>query len=268
MTVFLKQYGEKRTGTNYIRALLSTNFSNVVCLMHVLGDKHSAPVAFDDIRRRSLGLPDEAWEFVTGATFAAPAETTRSNDSEQLKYIRNVAAGLLAEYDANRLGFVISIKNPYAWAASLAKYSGWLSSSQNRIHMNARFGAPLAAACDRFNARYRAWFMHHAQHEARSMILRHEDLIENSGMAAEALMAKFGLELISEKIVFPTGAMAPTHWDHSSPRMYPGKFDADFYRSGEYATWLDSRLWDIVQERIDWHVAAEFGYSSSRETLP
>jgi hypothetical protein len=268
MTVFLKQYGEKRTGTNYTRALLSTNFSNVVCLMHVLGDKHSAPAAFDEIRRRSRGTPDEAWQFVTAATFAAPAETTRSNDSEQLKYIRNLAQGLLAAYDAERLGFVISIKNPYAWAASLAKYSGWLSRSQDRIQMNACFGAPLAAACDQFNARYRAWLMHHARHEARSMILRHEDLIEDSRVAAEALMAKFGLQLVSEEIVFPTGAMAPTHWDHSPQLTHPGKFDADFYRSGQYATWLDSRLWDIVQERIDWHIAAEFGYSSARETLP
>jgi hypothetical protein len=67
--------------------------------------------------------------------------------------------------------------------------------------------------------------MHHAQHEAHSMILRHEDLIENSEVAAQALMAKFGLKLISEKIVFPTGAMAPTHWDHSPTQMHPGKFD-------------------------------------------
>jgi hypothetical protein len=268
MTVFLKQYGEKRTGTNYVRALLSANFSNVVCLMHVLGDKHSAPVAFDDIRRRSLGSPDEAWQFVTAATVAAPAETTRANDTEQLKYIRNVAQQLLAAYDADSLGFVISIKNPYAWAASLAKYCGWLSRSHNRIQMRACFAAPLAEACDRFNARYRAWLLHHARHEARSMILRHEDLIENSGVAAEALMAKFGLELIAEKIVLPSGAVAPTHWDHSPQQTHPGKFDAEFYRSGQYATWLDSRLWDVVQERIDWHIAAEFGYSSSREAPP
>jgi len=38
---YFKQYGCKRTGTNYLKALLERNFSDVMVLMHTLGGKHN-----------------------------------------------------------------------------------------------------------------------------------------------------------------------------------------------------------------------------------
>jgi hypothetical protein len=50
MTLYLKQYGERRTGTNALRALIAANYADVAVLMHILGDKHSPPADLDAIR--------------------------------------------------------------------------------------------------------------------------------------------------------------------------------------------------------------------------
>jgi hypothetical protein len=77
---FLKQYGERRTGTNALRALIAANFPNVVVLMHLLGNKHSPPVALDALWHEVQGSDDAAFELVSRATFDAPSLTTVRND--------------------------------------------------------------------------------------------------------------------------------------------------------------------------------------------
>jgi hypothetical protein len=44
--IFIKQYGEMRTGTNLLRLCLQETFDDAVVFMHVLGDKHSPPALF------------------------------------------------------------------------------------------------------------------------------------------------------------------------------------------------------------------------------
>jgi len=119
--VFLKQYGERRTGTNYLRALLFANYGNVVPFMHVLGDKHAPPVDFAAHWEKTRTTPEPAWNFLTSATWAAPSETTDANDPGQLKHLREAAGMMTDAFDPSRLGFLISVKHPYSWAASLAR---------------------------------------------------------------------------------------------------------------------------------------------------
>ena len=120
MTVFLKQYGERRTGTNYLRALLLANCPGTVPLMHVLGDKHSPPVALDEYWQKARMRPDAAFEFVKATTFASPAESTHPQDTAQLQHMRRLAEPLAQSVADGRLGFLISVKHPYPWAASFA----------------------------------------------------------------------------------------------------------------------------------------------------
>ena len=62
-TIFVKQYGERRTGTNFLRTLLTANYHTEV-LMHILGDKHSAPVPFDEYWRDAQCDANPARAFV------------------------------------------------------------------------------------------------------------------------------------------------------------------------------------------------------------
>src|SRR5687767_1130513 len=107
MTKFLKQYGEKRTGTNYLRALLLANCPGTVPLMHILGDKHSPPVPLDHYWQKTQEAPDRAFEFVKAATFAAPAESTRPNDAAQLEHMRSLATQIDESVSTGQLGFLI-----------------------------------------------------------------------------------------------------------------------------------------------------------------
>jgi len=70
MTTYLKQYGERCTGTNYLRFLLQKNCTDTVVLMHILGDKHSPPEPLEELWRATRQCPQPDVEFVSRATFA------------------------------------------------------------------------------------------------------------------------------------------------------------------------------------------------------
>ncbi len=214
MTVCLKQYGEKRTGTNYLRALLIGNYPGVVPLMHILGDKHSPPVDLCLHWETVASTDDPAWEFVRSASFAAPAESTRPTDPAQLGYLREVAEVVTQSVRSNELGFILSTKHPYAWAASLARYSGWMIVQGGVAHMARHFRQHLSHACHQFNERHHAWLRHHRRCESRSIIVRHEDLVQDTLSVLRGLEAKFSLTRAQPEVMLVSGRVLPTDWDH------------------------------------------------------
>jgi hypothetical protein len=258
---YLKQYGERRTGTNYLRTLLLVNVRDVVPLMHVLGDKHSPPVDLEACWESHRDSDDPEWRFVWSATYTAPAESTRQNDVAQVRYLRSLAVPVARAVEARHVGFVISIKEPIAWAVSLAKYSGWLVWVDGELRMHSRFAANLKAACEAFNANYRAWLALHARFGERSLIVRHEDLLDRAPDVLEAIVERFDLERAPGGWRFPEGATVAADWDHCAPAMYGVRFDPGFYRRRDYLRRLSPPLLEIVRETIDWDLMAMFGYS-------
>ena len=130
---FVKQYGERRTATNYLRALLLANYPSVMPLMHVLGDKHSEPVELDVYLREARRATDPDWEFVRSATMAVPAESTRAGDSVQVEYLKNIAPSVARGAREGTIGFAISARHPYAWAPSWrAIPAGWSGGASRR----------------------------------------------------------------------------------------------------------------------------------------
>jgi hypothetical protein len=258
--ICIKQYGERRTGTNYLRAVLLANFRDVLPLMHVLGDKHSPPVAIDEYWLRCRAFPDAAWQFVTTTTFAAPAESTRPHDQTQLRYLQRVAAVVAEAVNAGELGYVLSVKHPCAWAVSIAKYYGWASWVNGQVRMHDRFGAQLEAACRDFNLRHRAWVEHQRRLRARCLIVRHEKLLENPANMVRLLRSTFGLQPAREVMILPGGPVMSSDWDHCRPEIYPVQFDANSCRPKEVLSALSPSLWKIVDRSIDWNLAADFGY--------
>src|SRR5215213_514628 len=129
--LFLKQYGARRTGTNYLRALIRFNYpaGGVVPLMHILGDKHSPPPPFGELWRRAQADDDPAFSFVMGATSASPAANPSPADPRQQHAVRGIAAPLARAYGEGALGFLVSIKDPYAWVVSIARYERWTDGS-------------------------------------------------------------------------------------------------------------------------------------------
>lgn len=261
--VFLKQYGERRTGTNYLRAILLLNHPGVVPLMHVLGDKHALPVDFESHLRQTSSLPDGGREFVSRATFAASAETTGRADDAQLEYIRTIAASLATAVRKGRLGFLISVKHPYSWASSLAAYSGWTGVIDGVVQMNRVHGSELKTACVEFNKRHEAWLALHARNRGQSVLVKYEELLAHPGRVMAEIESTFRLRSPAREMQLPTRKVQPTFWDHHPPLFSNEPFDPEYYRSQKYKTRLCPELWEIVRGTIDWKLMALCGYQET-----
>jgi len=266
--VFIKQYGERRTGTNYLRALLKANYTNVVPLMHVLGDKHSPPVALDELWQDLRDEPDAAWRLVTEATFRAPAYTTVPEDPDQLAHMRSLADPLADAVVSGSLAFVLSTKHPFPWIASVAKFHGWFVPARGGLRMHPRFTGHLIEACKLYNIRHQSWLDHAVRYRSRSAIVRHEDLLADALSVLRTLANQFGLHQAAQELQDLELAAAAPFWDHLPITFRQMPFDPEFYRRRDYNSRLNQDLWDIVTRLIDWNLVSRLGYSADGNTSP
>lgn len=273
--VFLKQFGERRTGTNYLRKLLSENFSNVVVLMHVLGDKHSAPEQFAPPDTVS---PDVAYQWVRGLTLSSCAETTFIGDAGQEEYMRSIAVPLMEAVHRGELGFVLSVKDPYAWAASLCKYFHLLPRGLPRARPGASVacGPPripawirqleeatcekLSAACHASNGKHRAWLEYLEGSPSRSTIVKFEDLLARPAAILDKIQRQHFLEQGGPRIETIPRSVFSAGWDHLEAPLLEKAFDGDYYREQRYLEALTPAMVDTITKSIDWSLMSSFDY--------
>ena len=249
MTVVVKQYGERRTGTNTIRGLIHANYPDVLLLMYILGDKHAVPVDFATMRREAA----DAFAFVHRATYAARGPASHDGDREQHREIGRRAERVAAAYDAAALRFVVTVKDPYAWVASLAKFEQW---SHGDAPLASWDFERLEAACRGYNEKYAAWVKLERAHFVKA-----EELIEDQERVVRALGDFFGANQPSRG--GPTtisDVVEPTHWDHLPLNRAPVPFDASYYREKRYLSLLPAEHRKRVTRTIDWSLFARFGY--------
>lgn len=257
--LFLKQYGAIRTGTNYLRTLVRLNYppSQVVPLMHVLGDKHAAPAPFDELWRLAQDDDDPAFSFVLRATRHAPPASPSPNLPRQREAFRAVAGPLARAFREGRLGFVLSIKDPYAWVLSAARYRGWTDrASPLGVHL----AGVVAGQCAGFNASYATWLALAGREPERWQVVRYEDLVADPAATLGALDARFGLRRGSGALVDLGTEADAAGWDHDPPRTVPVPFDRAYYLEKRYLARLPPPLRDVVTRSIDWELVAPLGY--------
>lgn len=249
MPVFLKQYGARRTGTNHLRSLIRANYDDVVPLMHVLGDKHSPPPPFAEIWRESPTPLD----FAMKTTACAPAATTHLERDEQRREVERVAAPLAEAYASGTLGFVVSIKDPYAWIPSLARYHSWIPWNRTSV-VGPELAPDVIEACRGFNTVYASWLALERRH-----IVRHEDLVADPEQTLRALDETFGLTRTKPLMTIATEAYA-LDWDHTGERRSGSTFDREYYVAKKYLGRLSPAVRDAVTETIDWGLLEKLGY--------
>jgi hypothetical protein len=94
---YIKQYGLKRSGTNYLTALLYKNFRDIHVFINVLGWKHKK-----DNFKISFKRKDWYKDY---------------NPSKQ-----EVNKNVLNDVKKSNIYYIFQLKNPYNWVVSLAKY--------------------------------------------------------------------------------------------------------------------------------------------------
>ena len=252
MSTFLKQYGERRTGTNYLRYLLQANYADTVVLMHILGDKHSPPQPFDDLWQATRDTPEPDVAFVERATRAV----SRNSGDRERADVRRIAAEVAEAWQRGAIGTLISIKDPYAWVLSMARYEQWrpLGPLQDEER--------LVTACRTFNEKYAAWLQWARTNP--SSIIRYEDLLARPEQTAVGIAVRFSLRRTSPAFVNTTARMARQIIDADAIETLREPFDPRWYINRAYLRSVPGVMREIVTKTIAWNQLGPLGY----EPLP
>jgi len=262
---YIKQYGCKRTGTNYLRALLERNFSDVVVLMHTLGGKHEYPV---DLKELLNDYANDPIAFVAMATQAHPAETTRPFNEQQTEFIKNNAASI---YDAvlnNKIHYLISIKNPYAWINSNKDPNSWINRNYRDILIShggysdsSRIDLLIKLKSKEFNSIYRSYLQLSKQFPNQTTIARYEDILANPTRFLNNISEQLKLTACYPAFADILGKASATDWDQISTSENKNEgFSKDYYLEEKYFEDLPSNLINILEAEIDWELMKSYGY--------
>jgi hypothetical protein len=167
---FIKIWGLKRTGTNWLRWLIDANFKSVETLMDVMGWKHGTPT-----RKPSWNWRD--W-YPEWCPHSCPIDDEKLNR-------------LVTAWEDGRIGHVMIIKNPLSWIDSMIRYLNCAHAAMTlewlRLH-----GEHWASRLGEFEQFTRAGVGQDA------LIIRYEDLIKSKepAMALEPLAVAFELQRV------------------------------------------------------------------------
>lgn len=227
--VFMKQFGVKRSGTNYIRALLMRNF-DVTVLVNILGWKHG------------LYEPPMSWLAQHRVSSEALKVQTSREGRETLVVKPFNVASLEDAVRADRVVYVISARHPYAIA-----YSQW-----RREQLKP---GQVEQFCADFRMLYSDWMSISRPH----FVVRHEDLLRNWSGELEKIERDFGVTALTGvqssskvrvgRIVHPS--------DDDCLIVSECDFFPDKYLTGAYLNEMPKWLYSELERLIDWSWASE-----------
>lgn len=256
MVTTVKQYGEIRTGTNYLRALIQRNYPAVHVLSYILGNKHAPPVPFDSIREQVAGTDDPAFNFVSAATYVQRGGASHPRDLTQREELARRAPHIARAYANGALGFLVTIKDPYAWVVSAARFNGWIRGDEPLQEWSMEF---MREACLGYNRNYRAWISFVRAHESHARLIRYEDLLADPEQAMSDIARQFGWRR-SGSFETIAAVVEPTQWDHLPVVEAPDTFQPSYYANGEYLHRLPEPHLRVIGDLMDWDLLREFGY--------
>ncbi len=241
--IYIKQYGAKRTGTNFIRWVLEVNFLQITILSSVLGWKH-AP------HPESIDWSGKSWD----------------SDPEKGARISKLATkGIKQAYANNEIRYAISVKNPYAFYISNLKERTRKSPKQfKKLLKDIKLSEQLIAE---WNKLYRSWYAL-TENNNLAYIIRYESLMKNSCKEISMMASVFGLKPLDEYRL-PTGslpAMNDNNWrqkmvlDSKYKRYRTKTFDANYYTDERYMDYFDDNMLKYFRYIIDAEVAAKLQY--------
>lgn len=261
---YFKQYGAKRTGTNFLRALLEVNFEDAGVLMHVLGNKHAPPVDLESLL--PMGEPDPL-RFVQAASEAALPEPAFGESASpslgggQIAFMQERAGAIHAAAKDKSLHFLISIKSPYAWIQSMLGQS-WLRKQAADPKRMEELLDLVAAECAAFNALYGSYWQLLKTVPRQTTLVRYHELLASPAGFLEGLRDKLGLKPASNAFADILTTAFPTDWDDSDSSQTLGKrvFNRDYYLQKRFMADLLPEMIAVLEREIDWELMQNLGY--------
>lgn len=258
MITTIKQYGEIRTGTNYLRALIQRNYPDIHVLSYILGGKHAPPVPFDTLwQEAQQAESDIAFNFVSTATYSHRGGASHPGDLTQREELIRRAPHIARDYASGSLGFLVSIKDPYAWVVSAARFNGWIRGDEQLSDWSMDM---MQNACLGYNRNCRVWIALVKAQQPKARLVRYEDLLADPEKEMTEIAAQFGWQL-SSRFEPVTAVIEPTQWDHLPVNEAAERFRPDYYSDKEYLQQLPDKQMQLIGDLIDWGLLRDLGYA-------
>ena len=245
MVVF-QQYGTQRTGTNYCKDLLNTNYKNIKVIEFLKSKHHLAPPAY-------------------------------TAEKEIVKYINEnydekIVDSLLYAISNNEIKNLIMIRNPYAWIESLWRFGfeiehgpesyiyfkkpppdkanvGWLF---DRPSLDQQAYA-VEESIISYNTRYAKWF------EVATEIIRQEDLLFDYKFVLEYLEKKHNLIRVQADLFNIKEPCGP-YVEYDNCISDKNLFYKDYYLNHKYMKNLPISIINLITQTVDWELFRVVGY--------
>jgi hypothetical protein len=221
MTIF-KQYGEERSGTNYLKRLIEINFTDAVVFGSVLGWKHGL-FQISNGHHSPSAKDHEDWVIqkrVDGKIFSVDNYPLHYDEQFLVQAARN-------------LNYLISYKPLLPWLASMKRF---------RFPKREYNEAPVEALFKRYIKNYKTWLG-----LPNATVVDHDTLIDEAKCTRllQSLQERHGLELRHSEIVIDKRTVNAST-DHGL-LLGETTFDGEYYASHRYLN--DLPPWVIEMSR-------------------
>jgi hypothetical protein len=218
---FVKIYGKRRVGTNFIYELINQNCINTRCFDNQFGDKHGVP-------KRNV---------------SAFLNKVNAKHPEVIDYFREVYKHINKNQS---LHSIVIIKNPYSWYYSIKNF---IERKSTRPPFEFKFHY------DRYNMLYTEFkkFWHdpklYGDHFGKVAIIKYEDLLRKPEKHVRSICSKFEIP-VQDKFVVPNHV-------GMSAKFTPERHK--FYLRNDHFD-LPKKIIKDINNIIDWDLMKFYGY--------
>ena len=248
MTTYVKQYGIQRSCTNFVKILLENNLEDTVVLTNVLGWKHGP-------HKEKVDWNGKDWD--------AGQNMENYVSTEDLERIKE-------EYEAERIQYIVCLKDPYAWLLSYSKYSNRhdkVRSLRGLVSEGQKFAArkrgiqpgEIGGYLEKWNLLHRSWAELNDEN-SKCTTTKFEDLLENPQFEIEKLANFFNAQM-KEDFYLPEKRMkrGGEKMDMENATE-DAEFDRKYYTEKRYQSHFNEEMLAEVRKHIDLEVAERLGY--------
>jgi hypothetical protein len=219
-------YGMQRTGSNYLKTLLTDNLKD----LEVCNDGYSRCLP----THKHFRLYDEKamilWEKYYNP-YIYPGFGEFGKHVEEL-------------LETPVEHFLVSIKDPFSWYLSFIRHARKNRLTFFRKHVNSHFIID-------YNLFYQKWYRFALESPDRVWIVRYEDVLDEPSKFVEEAAERFSLPWSPNEFVAPLKV-------HMSKRFTPGK--RRFYQQKRYLDELGARDKAVISALLDKEVFGSLGY--------
>lgn len=225
--IYFKQYGEMRTGTNYLKRLIELNFKNVSVLGSILGWKHGM---YDLTNNR-----DETTSHLEWLDKKTKGNIVYSVDN--LPLIKHNYDDL--KHACSNLKYLISIKKPIPFILSYKKFR--LPNKPLPVNV-------IVNLCKRYNSKYRDWLTLYERTDA--MFVAHESVLLDYKHVLFNIETRHNLKRINAKLVDENRPVKAST-DIGLIIDKSSKFDKDYYLHEKYLKDISNEHINVINDNID-----------------